>query len=302
VIATELIPFLLRHLHTAGRYSARIQRSIIARPAKSGDTAFQQALSDADLSVQAYLEVALLSRFPEIAFFSEEYAESLNAKYFSSHAQTEVLLDPIDGTRAYLDGADSYQIILSVREHGKLSAALCFLPRRDLCYLAMRGKGATICSGNEMNAMGDMGAMNAMGEMGEMEEGQGRLPRKPVPLNPNSRRIVIFNAPDVKRLLNRKFEVIDIYEEYTARRVHHGFTEILSGQAGACVHPRPQIIDAGAIAFIAEQAGGVLTGFQGEPILFDHPPSERGPGLVVSAARALHDEILAELAAGKGSG
>lgn len=275
VISTELIPFLLPHLYAAGRYSAHIQRSINARPAKRGETAFQQALSDADLSVQAFLEVALLSRFPDVAFFSEEYADSFNAKYFPAQAAVEVLVDPIDGTRAYLDGADSYQIIVSIREYGKMTAALCHMPRRELCYAGVRGKKSTV------------------GSIAEMQ--QGSVGDQPIRLSAATRRVIIFNAPEVKQALARNFEVIDIYEEYVHKRLHHGFTELLSGQAAACIHPRPQVIDAGAIAFIAEQAGATLTGFRGEPLEFDHPPDVRGPGLVVSASQHIHDELLQAL-------
>ena len=88
----EIVSFLLPQLLTAGRYAARIQQRIHARPAKSGDTEFQQALTDADLSVQGFLEVVMLSRFPGVKFFSEELADSLNAKYFPPDGAIEMLV------------------------------------------------------------------------------------------------------------------------------------------------------------------------------------------------------------------
>src|SRR5215510_10627944 len=151
--AVEFVRFLLPHLVTAGNYSTQIQRRVKAHSPKTGDTAFQQALTDADLSVQAFLEVVLLSRLPEIAFFSEEQEQSLNAKYFPPGAEFEVLLDPIDGTRAYLDGAEKYQIIVTLREHRSVAAALCYMPRREQCYVAIRGKGAFVYSTREMLEM-----------------------------------------------------------------------------------------------------------------------------------------------------
>jgi fructose-1,6-bisphosphatase/inositol monophosphatase family enzyme len=275
VIENEIVPFLLPHLLVAGRYSARIQSRIQARPAKAGENAFQQALTDADLSVQAFLEVAMLSRFPEMRFFSEEFADSLNAKYFPSAGDLEMLVDPIDGTRAYLDGAEAYQIIVTLRQKDRMAAVLCYMPRRHECYVAIAEKPAVICSEADME--------------------ERVLGTRRVQLSSRSRRVLLFNARDVKQALEGGFEVVDIYEEYARSHVHHGFTKILSGEAAACIHPYPQVIDAGAIAFVAQQAGGVLSQFNGEPLLLDHSPHVRGPGLVVSAAADVHQEILLRL-------
>jgi len=273
--ATEFVRFILPALLTAGEYSKQVQSRVNAHAAKAGDTAFQQALSDADLSVQAFLEVVLLSRFPDCAFFSEEQDQSLNAKYFPAVAEWEVLLDPIDGTRAYLDGAEKYQIIITLRERSSIAAAICYMPRRRRCYAAIRGGGATVYSMEEMRA--------------------GEPSHRKIMLSDTSRRIVLFNAPGAKRSLESHFEVLDILEEYNARKVHHGFTELFEGTVAACIHPNPQLIDAGAISFIAQEAGATVTDWKGKPVHFEVPAAKRLSGILVSASSTLHDEIIRRL-------
>jgi myo-inositol-1(or 4)-monophosphatase len=271
----RFVRFLLPHLVTAGRYARQIQRQIQAQPAKAGETAFQQALSDADLSVQAFLEVVLLSRFPEVSFFSEEQDQSLNLKYFPREAEFEVLADPIDGTRAYLDGAETYQIIVTLRDKRSILAALCYMPRTDCCYVGIRGKGATVYSTEEMEA--------------------GVESKRRINLSDQTRRIVAFNAPQLKQQLGNSFEVLDVLEEYKTNGKHYGFTELFEGKAAACAHPNPQVIDAGAISFIAQEAGGILTNWAGESFYVARPAAQRLPGLIVSASKRVHDEILRAL-------
>lgn len=120
----QVIDFLLPQLALAGQYTVEIQKRVRAHDAKPGSTPFHQALSDADLSVQAFLEVALLARFPEISFFSEEQAQSLNQKYFPERARFELLLDPVDGTRFYLDSREGYQIIVTLLDGDEIVAAV----------------------------------------------------------------------------------------------------------------------------------------------------------------------------------
>lgn len=272
----EFIDFLLPFLATAGDYTREIQRRVRAQPSKGGDNPFQQALTDADLSVQAFLEVALLSRFPQWSFFSEEQEQSLNHKYFARDAAWEVLLDPVDGTRAYLDGADRYQIIVTLRDRSSIAAVACYLPRMERCYVGLRGGGAPVYARAEMRT--------------------GASPSGRITLNPGSRRILLFNAPDVRRRLAGSFDVIDIFEEYGKSGVHHGFTELFEGRAAACFHPNPQMIDAAAIAFVIREAGGILTDLKGGTPDFTRPAGERLPGLLASAAPEFHEEVRRALA------
>ena len=126
----KILQTLLPHLRVAAGYAQQIQNKIISLPAKdAGDNFLSAALTDADLSIQTMIEVALLGTFPDLAFYGEEYEQSRNTKYFTS---TElgtkndylITLDPIDGTQYYLDGFDNYQVILSILNAEEYEAAI----------------------------------------------------------------------------------------------------------------------------------------------------------------------------------
>ena len=174
----EIISYLLPYVATAGAYSAEIQKAIRAHEAKAGETAFHHALSDADLTVQSYLEVVLLARFPHLNYFSEEQEQSLNAKYFSGTDPLEVLIDPIDGTRSYIDKNDHYQIIVTIHDQQEIVGAICYLPRRNICYVASKGDGAFSLT---------------------HEEAISSQPGKRIDVIKNSGPVLLFHAPELLR-------------------------------------------------------------------------------------------------------
>jgi myo-inositol-1(or 4)-monophosphatase len=128
----EIASFLLPHIVTAGDYAVEIQKRISHQPDKEGfSDPGSQALTDADLSIQNYIEVVLLSRYPELKFYGEEYQQSLNQKYFTGAKNSEALevwLDPVDGTLRYKKGQDQFSCIVSFVVDGYLSASLWYMP------------------------------------------------------------------------------------------------------------------------------------------------------------------------------
>jgi myo-inositol-1(or 4)-monophosphatase len=136
----QILETLLPHLRVAAAYARQIQSRIAARPSKPAESIFGAALSDADLSIQTLVEVALLGSFPHLRFHGEEYDQSYNTKYFRSIDLGEdtylVTLDPIDGTQFYLDGHSNYQIILSILSWDDYDLLLCAARRRMLARIA----------------------------------------------------------------------------------------------------------------------------------------------------------------------
>jgi len=54
------------------------------------------------------------------------------------------IIDPIDGTRSFVEGANTWAHALAVAERGVITAAVVYLPMRDKLYAAARGLGATL--------------------------------------------------------------------------------------------------------------------------------------------------------------
>jgi myo-inositol-1(or 4)-monophosphatase len=241
----EIINHLLPFMVAAGRYSVQIQGNIGTHPAKEGNTIFHHALSDADLTIQSFLEVVLLSRFPDVSFFSEEGEHSLNAKYFPEESELEVLLDPIDGTRSYIDNREHFQIIVTIHNRSEIVGVLCYMPRRDRCYVAVKGEGALVLSTREM----------ALG-----------VPGTKVSVVPNNGPILLFNSPELEALLTPHFVVRDLASCYQNGSSEHDSTDLLDSKASAVVLSNCQAIDGGALAFVASEAGATVAHFSGEPM------------------------------------
>ena len=138
--AWEILDCLYPVLRLAADYAVAIQSRIATLPEKSeyGDNFYATALTDADLTIQTTIELALLARFPEVRFFGEEYQTSYNTKYFRgidlAEGELLVTLDPIDGTRAYLDKLDTFAIILTIIKGDHYEAVLIIKPKQKYYF------------------------------------------------------------------------------------------------------------------------------------------------------------------------
>lgn len=96
-------------------------------------------VTEADLEVDTYLRQALTSARPDYGWLSEETEDSAD-RLARSHV---FIVDPIDGTRSFIDGSPTWAVSLAVVRDGQPTAAVVHLPARDLTYAAALGAGAT---------------------------------------------------------------------------------------------------------------------------------------------------------------
>ncbi len=268
----EIVDYLLPFVVTAGAYSAEIQGRVGVHDAKDGDTIFHHALSDADLSIQAFLEVALLARFPELCYFSEEQESSLNKKYFTARSSLEVLLDPVDGTRCYIDGQVYYQVIVTLHDEQEIVGSICYMPRRDICFVATKGNGAFRLSRDDI-------ANRRTGVRWRISHSDG-----PVEL---------FNSPELVAQLSLHLPTKDLAVAYIEEPGRFYSTDILEGKARAVVHRTCQAIDGGSLAFIAAEGGAIVSDFAGNAIKsFRSVPSRVLNGVIVAVSPEVHARIL----------
>jgi len=96
-------------------------------------------VTGADLAVDDMLRKGLTSARPDYGWLSEETTDSRERL-----AQDRVfVVDPIDGTRAFIDGGRDWGHSLAVVEKGVVLAAAVHLPQRNVTYAAALGRGAT---------------------------------------------------------------------------------------------------------------------------------------------------------------
>jgi len=95
-------------------------------------------VSEADYAVDKYLSATLRAERPDYGWLSEETADDLARL----DCERVFVVDPIDGTRGYLQGDDGWTVCISVIENGKPIAGVVYAPIRDEIYEAIAGGGA----------------------------------------------------------------------------------------------------------------------------------------------------------------
>lgn len=103
---------------------------------KAGDAG---PVSAADLEVDRMLRQELTAARPGYGWLSEETADGPERLA----ADRVFVVDPIDGTRAFLNGEAGWAVSIAVVEHGKAVAGAVHLPKLGRIYAAEAGGGAT---------------------------------------------------------------------------------------------------------------------------------------------------------------
>lgn len=272
-----ILETLFPYLKTAAAYAQQIQSKIAARPVKEdSDNFFAAALSDADLSIQTLIEVALLGHFPNVRFYGEEYEQAYNTKYFraidlGSEGDYLVTLDPIDGTQYYLDGHRNYQIILGILDHDEFEAAIAISPAQNTYYYAVRGEGTW----------------------------QGKLDADWADCHPlrieqkNSVILLGWGMGAIAPPLKEHYRVLDVATDYSLDIQIPNVNGILAGELAGVVLQSAKWIDGAALAFLAQEAGCIVTTLEGQPLPPLHTDRDRQrPGLVVAVTPEIHQHLL----------
>ncbi|UDL91308.1 3'(2'),5'-bisphosphate nucleotidase CysQ [Mesorhizobium sp. PAMC28654] len=95
-------------------------------------------VSEADHAADAYLRDALLAARPDYGWLSEETAD--NPARLS--ARRTFVVDPIDGTRGFLEGQRTWCVSVAVVENGRTLCGVLECPAMGETYWALPGEGA----------------------------------------------------------------------------------------------------------------------------------------------------------------
>ncbi|MEI2805730.1 3'(2'),5'-bisphosphate nucleotidase CysQ [Albidovulum sp.] len=97
-------------------------------------------VTEADLAVNGMLHADLGAARPDYGWLSEETPDDA-ARLGRGRS---FIVDPIDGTRAFIDGDESFAHSLAVAEAGRIIAAVVYLPAKDALYAATETGEATL--------------------------------------------------------------------------------------------------------------------------------------------------------------
>lgn len=109
-------------------------------PATWQKGAGQGPVTEADIEIDLMLRDRLLAARPGFGWLSEETPDD-PARLV---ADSVFIVDPIDGTRAFIEGGKGFAHALAIARHGRVTAAVVHLPLLDLTYTARAGQGAFV--------------------------------------------------------------------------------------------------------------------------------------------------------------
>jgi myo-inositol-1(or 4)-monophosphatase len=95
-------------------------------------------VSDADLAVDELLTTTLRTARPHYGWLSEETVDDPDRL----GRDRVFVVDPIDGTRAFVKHKPWWAVSIAVVEHGRAVAGAVYSPDRDELYTAVLGEGA----------------------------------------------------------------------------------------------------------------------------------------------------------------
>ena len=108
---TELEAFAVELSHEAARTALPFFRGEFAQENKAGPGAFDP-VTEADRAAEAAIRRLIAARYPEHGVIGEEYGED------RPDAEHVWVLDPIDGTRAFIAGLPLWTTLIALRQEG----------------------------------------------------------------------------------------------------------------------------------------------------------------------------------------
>jgi myo-inositol-1(or 4)-monophosphatase len=218
---------------------------------KSWTKGHSSPVSEADIAVNDFLRERLVALAPTAGWLSEETEDDLAR----TQAASLWIVDPIDGTRAYIAGRPDWSIAVALAEQGRPALAAIYAPVSDELFLAAAGEGATL-NGAQVNASGGGGLTGA-----RIAGPQGVLKRLAA-LRPQ-----LVAEPKVHSLALRLARVAQgRFDAAFASHSSHDW-------------------DLAAADLLVHEAGGALTDFTGRALTYNLPHPVHGALLAAGQAR-----------------
>jgi myo-inositol-1(or 4)-monophosphatase len=126
-------------IREAAREAGRIALRYFGRDPEVWMKTGQSPVSEADYAVDRFLRETLMAERPHYGWLSEE---TVDGPQRLSAGRTFVV-DPIDGTRAFLAGRETWCVSIAVVEAGRSLAGVLDCPARKELYQAAIGQGSS---------------------------------------------------------------------------------------------------------------------------------------------------------------
>lgn len=197
----------------------------------------KEPVTEIDLEVNQSLKETLLGARPDYGWLSEESTDDkvrLNKKYVW-------VVDPIDGTRAYINGTPDFSISVALLEDNVPVLGITFAPALDKFYEASKG-GGTFLNGKSVSVDGatEIAGIHLQSDPSYI----GNTPRWEYPW------------PDIS---------VSKFQSFALR-----LAAFAAGETDAVLAARPKSEwDVAAGVVLIEEAGGILCDQDGKPFPFN---------------------------------
>ncbi|QBY01828.1 3'(2'),5'-bisphosphate nucleotidase CysQ [Rhodophyticola sp. CCM32] len=214
----------------------------------------------ADLEVDEMLRTTLSAARPDYGWLSEETPDTATRL---SRRRT-FIVDPIDGTRAFIDGSRNFAHSLAISDQGQITAAVVYLPVKEQLFAAALGQGATL-NGTPLEASAREKEHQAAILTTKVNLAPARWPGGVPPVEPHFRSSLAYRLALVGQ--GRFDGMITLRDSWEW--------------------------DIAAGALIAAEAGAAVSTRTGAALHFNNPLPQL-PGILAAAPR-LHHKLLARL-------
>lgn len=240
----------------ASRAAAEVARGYFDGEVKSWTKGDQSPVSEADMAVDQMLFETLRAARPDYGWLSEERADGPDRL----GCDRVFVVDPIDGTRAFLAGEPGWVISVAVVEAGCPRVGVLVAPVTGETWTAVSGSGAT-----------RNGARIAVRD-------DARLPGARIGSTTRMTREIGLRSEDEPRRS---------YDKSLARRL----ALVAAGDYDAALaSENARDWDIAAAAVLISEAGGNLTDFEGRAVTFNRADPRHPP--LVAAPPSLHAALI----------
>jgi myo-inositol-1(or 4)-monophosphatase len=217
-------------------------------------------VTDADLASQDAIRRIITTRFPGHAFVGEEKGHESIAP---TAEQFTWIVDPLDGTTNYVHGYPNFAVSVAIARGNNVLSGVVYDPLRDQCFAAAAGKGAW-CNGSRLKTSDVSAVAEAL--------------------------VAVSLPPHVHR------DSADLQDFVEAAQVAQAvrrsgsaalnLAHVASGALDAFWATHIHAWDVAAGVLLIREAGGIITGRNGQP--FDL----WNPHFLAAAGPQLHGKLL----------
>ncbi len=196
----------------------------------------------ADHEAEKLLREQIEGAFPDDAIVGEEFGQR------EGESGYRWILDPIDGTTAFISGVPLYGTLVGVEFNQRSIAGVIYIPPLDECVYAGVGRGAWYVQGTGPPAAARVSSCESLAD-GLFVTSQIDLYEK-------------RDAWQAFRELQRRAYITRTWGDC------YGYLLVATGRAEVMVDPSMRVWDAAALQPILEEAGGTFTDWQGHRTIY----------------------------------